>query len=172
VYQARALEAPSSPWSSLLNRIRRRSVSPVLITGEDGVLVQFARCCDPLPGEDVVGFITRGKGISVHRTDCDQLGALDSERLIPVEWDSGHHETRHNSQIRIVCRDRPGLLANITKVCELAKVNINGAEARNIGDDRAVCTLDLAIRDVGELKSVIRTLEKIKGVELVERVVV
>ncbi len=172
VYQARTAEPAASPWSSLLNRIRRKSVSPVLITGEDGVLVQFARCCDPLPGEEVIGFITRGKGISVHRVDCEQLAALDPERLLPVEWDGASRDARHNSQVRLICRDRPGLLANITKVCEVAKVNINGAEARNIGDDRAICTLDLAIRDVAELKSVIRTLEKVKGVESVQRVIV
>ncbi len=170
VYTTREQEEKAAgAISSLFNRIRRKAQSPVLISGEDGVLVQYARCCAPLPGEPVVGFITRGKGISVHKIECTQLASMDPERRIPVEWDA-ESAARHSGEINIYCRDRPGLLANISQVCEQAHVNINSAEARNIGDDRAVCVLNLSIRDVAELTRVIRNIEKIRGVEEVRRV--
>ena len=154
--------------SSLFTRWRTRSESPVLISGEDGVLVSFARCCSPLPGESVLGYITRGRGITVHRMDCHQLKKLNADRRIPVQWDPASDQ-RHTGELQIVCTDRPGLLANISKVCELANVNISRAEARNIGDDRAVCTLELAVRDVSELQRLTRHIEKISGVESVHR---
>ncbi len=162
-------EAEQTAIGALINRIRRKTESPVLISGEDGVLVHFAGCCSPLPGEAVIGFITRGKGISVHKAGCDQLASMDPERRIPVEWD-GESAARHSGSVRIFCRDRPGLLANITKVCEQLQVNIISAEARNIGDDRAICSLDLSIRDLAELTRLIANIEKIDGVETVERV--
>jgi GTP pyrophosphokinase len=161
-------QPPQTGLSSLLTRWRGRSESPVLISGEDGVLVSFARCCAPLPGEHVAGFITRGRGISVHKIDCEQLKAQDADRRIAVEWDP-RSASRHAGEIQILCVDKPGMLSNITKVCEQAQVNISRAEARNVADGRAVCTLELAVRDVGELTKVIKSIEKIQGVESVQR---
>lgn len=160
----------ANPISSLLTRWRGRSESPVLISGEDGVLVTFARCCAPLPGEAVAGFITRGRGISVHKLDCEQLKTQDSERRIAVEWDP-RSTSKHSGEIQILCTDRPGMLSDITKVCEQAQVNINRAEARNMPDGRALCTLELAVRDVAELTKLIKNIERLVGVEGVNRMV-
>lgn len=167
VYQRK--EAPSTGLTSLITRAwRGRTESPVLIQGEDGVLVTFARCCQPLPGEPVAGFITRGRGISVHKIDCEQLQTLEAERRIAVEWDP-RSTGKHSGEIQIVCTDRPGMLSNITKLCEQAAVNINRAEAKNMVDGRAMCTLELAVRDVGELTKLIKNIEKLAGVESVQR---
>ena len=117
----------------------------------------------------MTGFITRGRGISVHKVGCRSLSDLEPERQIPVEWDATV-ASRHSGEIQVVCSDRPGLLANISKVCERASVNISRVEARNIGDDMAVCTLELAIRDAAELGRLIKSLEKVVGVESVRRV--
>jgi guanosine-3',5'-bis(diphosphate) 3'-pyrophosphohydrolase len=167
VYQ-RKETTTTGALSSLFTRWRGRSESPVLIQGEDGVLVTFARCCNPLPGEPVAGFITRGRGISVHKITCAQLETLEPERRIAVEWDP-QSQSKHSGEIQIVCTDRPGMLSNITKVCEQAQVNINRAEARNMADGRALCTLELSVRDVGELTRLIKNIEKIQGVESVAR---
>jgi GTP pyrophosphokinase len=158
----------SSAIGSLLRRFRTRTESPVLITGEDGVLVQFARCCNPLPGEAITGFITRGRGITVHRTACVQLAALEADRRVPVEWDPATHGM-HSGEIEITCAHRTGMLATIAKMCEQQQVNIQRAEAKPVGDDRGICTLQLAVRDVGELTRLIANMEKISGVESVRR---
>ncbi len=158
----------SSALGSLIRRFRGRSESPVLITGEDGLLVQFAKCCSPLPGEPIVGFITRGRGITVHRSTCAQLTTLEADRRVPVEWDPTMQST-HSGEIEIVCAHRPGMLAHITRLCEQNQVNIQRAEAKTVGDDRALCTLQLAVRDIAELTRLIRNLEKIGGVESVHR---
>jgi GTP pyrophosphokinase len=168
-YQPRQEES-SGALSSLLNRFRRTTTSPVLITGEDGLLVQFARCCQPLPGEPVVGFITRGRGITVHRAGCAQLAGMDPERHIAVEWD-GSSEIKHNGEIRIYCTDRPGMLAKITKICEQSGVNINRAEAQTSTNAPAVVTLNLELRDVNELTRLISTIEGLPGVDAVTRTV-
>jgi GTP pyrophosphokinase len=138
------------------------------ITGEDGVLVAFAKCCGPLPGESIVGFITRGRGITVHVVDCGQLLSLDPERRIHVAWDRGS-ESRHSGEVQIFCVDRTGLLANITAVCERSDVNIQRVQAEKLDNDRAACTLQVAVRNVGELSTLIRALKAIKGVEAVHR---
>ena len=161
-------EQQSSLVSSVFGRWTRRAESPVLISGEDGVLVSFAQCCHPLPGENVTGFITRGRGITVHRTDCDELKRADPDRTISVEWDRDN-KSRHTSELRIVCADRPGMLADISKVCEQAHVNISRAEARSIDDERAICTLVLSVYDVEEMVALSANLKKVRGVESVHR---
>lgn len=147
----------------------RRAESPVLISGEDGVLVNFAQCCQPLPGEPIAGFITRGRGITVHQADCSQLKRQDGERRIRVEWDK-KHEGRHTGELRITCDDRPGMLADISKVCEQARINISRVEARPIGDARSLCTLTVSLIDVAEMQVLSTNLRRVKGVETVERV--
>jgi guanosine-3',5'-bis(diphosphate) 3'-pyrophosphohydrolase len=161
-------ETPSGALSALLNRFRRSTTSPVLITGQDGMLVNFAKCCGPLPGEPISGFVTRGRGITVHRAGCSQLSSMDSERQIPVEWDP-NAPTRHNGEIRIVCTDRPGMLAKITQICESSGVNINRADAQTATGGPAVVTLELELRDVGELARLISNIEKVPGVDTVQR---
>ncbi|MFT6820989.1 MAG: guanosine-3',5'-bis(diphosphate) 3'-pyrophosphohydrolase [Myxococcota bacterium] len=153
----------------IMNRFRTKSESPVLISGEDGVLVQFAKCCAPLPGESVVGFITRGRGITVHKAGCSQLDGLNPDRRMPVEWDTAK-ETKHTGRLQVFCNDRPGLLASISKVCEKAGVNIISAEAKKLGDGQARCMLDVSVRDVGELDQMVRSISGIAGVESVDRV--
>jgi len=161
-------EQSSGTIASLFNRLRSKAESPVLISGEDGVLVNFAQCCSPLPGEAVGGFITRGRGITVHRSDCRQLIKMAEERQIPVQWDPDS-DSKHSGTVQVVCRDKPGLLANITKVCEQAKVNINRAEAHGMPEGRALCTLEVAVRNVDEMSRLMKNLEKIGGVESVLR---
>jgi len=158
-----------SPLQAFMNRIRRRSSSPVLVGGEQDVLVGYARCCNPLPGEPVAGFITRGRGITIHLATCPQLLASEPERKIAVEWDNTV-VARHHGELRVVCADRPGLLANISKVIESAGINISRIEAHNIGDEKSTIHLEVAVTDISELHTLIRGLERIRGVLSADRV--
>jgi GTP diphosphokinase / guanosine-3',5'-bis(diphosphate) 3'-diphosphatase len=108
-------EAPAKPPSmlkTLLRKVTRRtSTSGIKVAGEEDILVRFAKCCSPLPGDPIVGFITRGRGVTVHRRDCDKGLDLDPERRIDVEWD-GNGKAQHEVAIQILCADKPGLLTS------------------------------------------------------------
>lgn len=163
-------ESTNNPLTAVFGRWGgKRTESPVLIGEEDGVMVHFAKCCAPLPGEPISGFIARGRGITVHRADCGELERLDTDRRIAVQWDRATRH-RHHSEVQIVCLDRPGLLADISKVCEQANVNISRAEAHALDDERAVCTLMLSVRDVDEVNTLSVNLRKVRGVEAVHRI--
>jgi len=166
-------EAPAKPESmlkTLLRKVTRRtSASGIKVAGEEDILVRFAKCCSPLPGDQIVGFITRGRGVTVHRRDCDKGLDLDPERRIDVEWD-GNGKAQHEVAIQILCADKPGLLAHISQSFSDQGVNISQAHCRATEDGRAVNTFHASVKDLDQLKSVIRSLSRIKGVYSVDRV--
>jgi guanosine-3',5'-bis(diphosphate) 3'-pyrophosphohydrolase len=166
-------EAPArteSMLKTLLRKVTRRtSASGIKVAGEEDILVRFAKCCSPLPGDQIVGFITRGRGVTVHRRDCDKGLDLDPDRRIDVEWD-GHGKAQHEVAIQILCADKPGLLAHISQSFSDQGVNISQAHCRATEDGRAVNTFHASVKDLDQLKSVIRSLSRIKGVYSVDRV--
>jgi len=166
--EAAPVQEATNPLGRLFQKIRGVSQSPVTIGGEGDVLVNFAGCCNPLPGEPIMGYITRGSGITVHRKGCPQLLNLEAERRMPVEW-TGHESGEHASTIRVLCANRPGLLANITKICSDAGINITRAEAKPLNDDSAECTFDVGVGNVDELNNLIRRISRINGVIAVDR---
>lgn len=168
--EAPAVEKGEGVLKSLLRKVTRRSSgSGIKVQGEDDILVRFARCCSPLPGDPIVGFITRGRGVTVHRRDCDKGLDLDPERRIDVEWD-GKAKGVHEVAIQVLCADKPGLLAHISQSFTDQGVNISQAHCRATDDGRAVNTFRASVRDLDQLKSVIRQLSRIKGVYSVDRV--
>ncbi len=159
-----------SMLKTLLRKVTRRtSSSGIKVAGEEDILVRFAKCCSPLPGDPIVGFITRGRGVTVHRRDCDKGLDLDPERRVDVEWD-GHGKTQHEVAIQILCADKPGLLAHISQSFTDQGVNISQAHCRATEDGRAVNTFHASVKDLDQLKTVIRSLSRIKGVFSVDRV--
>jgi len=159
-----------SMLKTLLRKVTRRtSSSGIKVAGEEDILVRFAKCCSPLPGDPVVGFITRGRGVTVHRRDCDKGLDLDPERRIDVEWD-GNGTTQHEVAIQVLCSDKPGLLAHISQSFSDQGVNISQAHCRATEDGRAVNTFHASVKDLDQLKQVIRSLSRIKGVYSVDRV--
>ena len=159
-----------SMLKTLLRKVTRRtSTSGIKVAGEADILVRFAKCCSPLPGDPIVGFITRGRGVTVHRRDCDKGLDLDPERRIDVEWD-GNGKAQHEVAIQILCADKPGILAHISQSFTDQGVNISQAHCRSTDDGRAVNTFHGQVRDLDQLKSVIRSLSRIKGVYSVDRV--
>jgi GTP diphosphokinase / guanosine-3',5'-bis(diphosphate) 3'-diphosphatase len=166
-------EALSNPRpnviTSFLQRLRKKAQSPVLISGQDDLMVSYAQCCNPLPGESVAGFITRGKGISVHLRACPQLLALEPERRVEVEWQQ-NAGGKHTGEVHLICTDEAGMLAEIGAACKTRNINVTRMEARSIEDRKASFTLEVSVTDVKELTALMQTLEKIKGVIAVERV--
>ena len=155
--------------TQLFQRIRRRTESPVLINGVEDVLVTYAQCCRPVPGEVVTGYVTRGRGITVHLSTCSQVLALDAERRVPVQWQSST-KGRHSGEVRIVCSDQMGMLAEIGAVCKTTSINVTRMEAHQIEDNKAEITLEVSILDVRELQKLMNSVERIRGVISVDRV--
>lgn len=155
-----------------LGLFRRRpapSRSGLRVSGQSDVLVRFAACCGPLPGDDVVGFVTRGRGVTVHSRDCPKVFALDPDRRIDVAWDAEASVPRR-IKVRVVSVDRPGILATVTKTISAAGLNIDAARVATTPDGKAVSSFDVWVSDVGTLNTVMKAIGKTKGVLTVERV--
>ena len=153
-----------------LKKPLRRSRSGILVDGLNDVMVRMARCCNPIPGDRLVGVVTRGRGVTVHSVDCRRLAGIDPARRIQVRWDSSlEKEAMHAVTIRLRCEDRPGLLANVTAVLSEVGINISQVNAKAEAGGLATCQLKLLVHNLDELKSVLRKIEKIKGVRAAER---
>jgi len=154
---------------SLIQKVTRRPKDALLIKGIDNVLVRYAGCCNPLPGDRVVGYITRGRGVTIHTADCQNAIDEDPNRKVDVEWDSTK-EYNYPVRIRVDCQDKKGLLAEISNSISSQEANITNARVDTTGEKRAVCTFEMEIQNLNHLKKVIKALEKVKGVNRVERI--
>lgn len=146
-----------------------RSTGQVKVSGVSDMLIHFGRCCGPVPGDPITGYVTRGKGVSVHVSDCSKLFSTDPDRRVRVEWERATPMPRI-AKIRVVCADRPGMLQAMTEAITSHGVNIAQATARTTDDQKAVNTFDLAITGVEQLRHVLKSLERVKGIVSVERV--
>ena len=136
--------------------------------GESDLLFHLAKCCHPIPGDEVVGYITRGKGISVHRTDCPNLKDLEPERMIEVKWDTPDGKV-YPVRLHVVSFDRKGLLAEVSSAISSAESNILKAEVRTTPDKKAYFDISIEVADKGHLEKVIANILKVEGVLKVER---
>jgi GTP pyrophosphokinase len=151
-------------------RGKRRSFrSGVRVRGVDDILVHFAKCCQPLPGDEVEGFITRGRGVTVHTTDCTNLQVVDPNRLISVEWDLDHNAI-HSARVRVVCMDKKGILADIVHTLSHEDINITDAQVETTQDKRAICMFGVEVNDLKHLKNALKAVSRIEDVLVAERV--
>ena len=149
--------------------VGRPTKSGVQIGGVDDVLVRFGRCCNPVPGDPIVGFITRGRGVTVHTDKCEKALATDPDRRVDVSWDV-RGDFKRPVTLRVLTADRPGLLADISNTFSKKGVNISQANCRATGDDRAVNTFEVTISDLKQLTDLMRAIERLNGVHSVERI--
>ncbi len=149
-------------------RLGKPSLPGIRVSGHADVMVRFGRCCAPLPGDDVIGFVTRGRGVTVHVKDCAKVFELDPARRIDVQWqpDAG---TPRRIRMRVLSADQPGLLAKVTKTISAAGINIGAARVTTSQDGKAIQTFDLWVVDVATLNAVMKQIERVKGVSTVER---
>ena len=132
-------------------------------------MVRFGGCCDPLPGDDVLGFVTRGRGVTVHARGCPRVFELDPERRIEVQWDTQKAVPRKVS-IRITSRDRTGILAKITNAISAAGINIAAVKVNADAENRSIQAYELWVGDTKTLDAVMKEISRIKGVLSVDRV--
>lgn len=167
------LEEAQPKKTSTIGRIFQkafeRSSGAVKVSGIDNLLVTLAKCCNPIPGDSITGFITRGRGVTIHSTHCAKVLASDQARRVEAAWNlKGNLPTA--TKIRVVCVDKPGLLADISQSISSEGVNISQASCRSIGDQKSLNTFEVGIKDVKHLHQLMKSLEKVKGVISVERV--
>ena len=168
--EAPPAEEPTSRLTEIFRKVARRPTGGVRISGIDDVLVRYGKCCNPVPGDDIVGFITRGRGVTVHTRACERSLALDPLRRGDVSWDTNARAVKRPVSIRVMTDDRPGVLAQISKTISEAGMNISQATCRTTGIGRAVNTFEMAIGDLKQLRGVMRAIEALEGVLSVERV--
>jgi guanosine-3',5'-bis(diphosphate) 3'-pyrophosphohydrolase len=158
------------PVAAAVKRFLGAGEPHIKVKGVDDLLVYRAKCCNPILGEPIVGYITRGKGISVHSQACRNVVSLlyDPERRIAVEWEKAGESTFEVS-LSVEVVDRPGFLANITAVLADSKTDIRKIEARTFDDETAVIELTLRIRDLRHLERVLKSVKSLSGVITVQR---
>jgi len=135
----------------------------------DDVMVRFAKCCNPLPGDDVVGFITRGRGLTIHRRNCRHVDNSNSERLMDVDWKL-EHATAHLVKIRVMCEDAKGLLVALGTAISSQEANITSGSMKTTIDQKAHCFFEIQVKDLEHLKRVKTSLRAVKGVYQVTRI--
>jgi GTP pyrophosphokinase len=163
-------EPKARPLADAMRRLLRVGDERLKVKGSDDLLIYRAKCCNPIMGEPIVGYITRGKGVSVHSQTCPNVVSLmyDPERRIAVEWDEGG-DSAYEVRISVNVEDRPGLLAAITGVLAGMKTDIRDASARTFDDRTASIDLTLRIQDLKHLEKVVKSIRGVSGVLDVER---
>jgi len=154
----------------IIKNIRKDELKgAILIKGFDDIMTRFAKCCSPLPGESISGFITRGKGITIHKNDCPHLLEVDPQRKIDVEWDIKFNE-QMPAKILVECIDKPGILSKLTKTISSSDVNILRVEMDSLDIEKAKGVFNLTVDNINQLFAVIESLMKVKGVLSVDRI--
>lgn len=148
---------------------RKQDGSSIVVKGVEDLLVRFARCCRPIPGDEIVGYISRGKGITVHRGSCSYVSEIDPQRLIPVEWDKGSSEA-HEIEFSVICEDKPGMLNSMTAIIGTHNINITKLNAYSMPEGNSMCVFRVMVKDLNELEKLFLGIKKLKGVERIERV--
>jgi len=162
---------PEGPVAAAVKRVFGAGEQKIKVKGFDDLLVFRARCCNPIRGEKIVGYITRGKGVSVHSAACPNVVKLlyDPERRIEVEWDKGAEGSRYTVKLTMEVEDRQGLLAAVSAKIAGINTNIKNMEARTADDRRARIDMTIEISDLKHLEKVMKSVRGVDGVLNVER---
>lgn len=167
--------APTTPAANKIKQVNRETKSSggVIVEGIDNCLINMARCCNPLPGEPIIGFITRGHGLTVHRRNCknvpvDIANSPEPERWVNAKWD-GSIKVDARSTLNVYAIDRDGLVLDITTSMASAHIKMHSINARPINDGNCLTTMTISVNGKEHLEAIIKTLNRIQGVYLIER---
>ena len=165
--------AGTASGGSKNRRVNVRTKSGIVVKGIDDVAVRFSRCCAPVPGDEIVGFVTRGRGISIHRTDCINvinLSEIDQARLLDAEWQTSEgEESRYMAEIKIYGNNRTGLLVDITKVLTERQIDISAVHSTTSKQGIATITIAFGTRGKDELNSLVDKIRQVESVIDIER---
>lgn len=149
---------------------RKKSSSLVTVDGMDEFLVHYAKCCNPIPGDSIIGFITLGRGITIHRADCPRAFEMDQDRRVDVAWNKGPDQVQRTVRVRVISLDKRGLLIRMTEAFNARGVDIHNAQIRTTRDNKAICLFDVTVKDTSHLAEVMNDLQKIPDVIGVTRI--
>ncbi|MGE0156930.1 MAG: bifunctional (p)ppGpp synthetase/guanosine-3',5'-bis(diphosphate) 3'-pyrophosphohydrolase [Geobacter sp.] len=161
-------EHKESRISGVINRLKGKSASAVEVGGMEDIMIRYSKCCNPVPGDDIVGFITRGQGVAIHTADCPFVRESDPERRIEVTWAKGKSAALP-VRLRVLCHDEKGILANMTMAITNAEANISSAQVKSTVDQRGENIFEINVSDLEHLQRVMNSLMRVKGVIKVER---
>ena len=177
LYKKEQKQSTTKDLSQLLANMKPRTSKAqnshgILVKGEDGILVKLAKCCNPIPGDQIIGYITRGRGISVHRADCPNVLSNNDEanRMIEVAWDIAT-DSVYRVSLQISAVDQPGILANIMMVASESKLNINSLNVHVDKRKTAYISMGVDIRNAEQLEYIIAKIKSVKGIYNVERII-
>lgn len=162
-------EEPVEVVSPRRQEMRRSSDSGVVIEGVDNIQINIANCCNPVPGDPIVGYITRGQGVSVHRIDCPNILNAEKERRIPVHWDEDG-DTKYRVHLRLVAYDRVGYLANVTEIVQKEDLNLLSVNAHTDEDHNFIVDLVVEIKNIDQIKDLVSKMRSIEGTSDIYRV--
>ncbi|MBW2021690.1 MAG: bifunctional (p)ppGpp synthetase/guanosine-3',5'-bis(diphosphate) 3'-pyrophosphohydrolase [Deltaproteobacteria bacterium] len=155
--------------TKMVRRLKRRKPTEgIRVRGVSDVLIKFAQCCNPLPGEEVIGYITRGRGITIHNQNCRHIQDADPERLVDVTWESTDEET-YLARLRITSIDKKGILADISAVIAQKDANIIQAEIKTTTDKKGIAFFTIEVENYSHLKQIMDAIKKIRSIIAVER---
>jgi GTP pyrophosphokinase len=165
-------ETGETPAPARPRKPSKKAKDGIRIRGVEDILVRFSRCCNPLPGDEIIGLITRGRGVSIHTVDCTNMrhGAYEPDRLIDADWDVTEERIRP-VVISVITTNKPGILASISEKISAEDINIRSADVRTREkDDKSICRFELEIKSKRDLDRILRAIAKINEVIEVKRV--
>ena len=163
------LRKPKAKAEESAEKKSAKKTEGLQISGVDNVLVRFASCCNPLPGEPIVGYITRGRGVTVHRIDCHNVKNFEDERLIQVSWE-GVEEKPYPAKIKIKCLNKPGMLGKICDMLAELDVNIDSGSFESKVDGTSILDFTVEVTDLNQLYSALAKVKALKAVQEALRV--
>lgn len=154
-----------------LEKVKKKTESTpslgISLTGIDNVMVKFAKCCNPIPGDEIAGYISRGRGITVHTRNCPHINNLDVDRIVEVNWDVREKHT-YPVRIRVVCDDRKGILSEVSSIISSLDINISYAQVET-DDLIATCTFVIDVNSLKQFNQIVVAIKQLKAVKSIER---
>jgi GTP pyrophosphokinase len=163
-----AFERESQPSRRMKSRSGKKAEDAVIVQGMEDIVVRLAKCCEPLPGQPITGFVSRGRGVTIHSASCPWALSNDPARQVECRWNQ-QGSAEHNARLKITTHDKQGMLANITKLISSTQINITGADVQTTPEKRGIITLRVHVNGISQLRDIHERLEALDGVIHVER---